>query len=116
MDSDQTRLQLVERYVALKDEQKAADKDEVIKRYKEERKARNAECKEILFALMQLVATDAVSDQVVVGDRIVERSTKAKVTVNAATVTVISVIFATTISVPYFTTIFSSSYSFHVDF
>ena len=86
MSTEATRLELVERYVALKDAQKAADKDEAIKRYKEERKARTAECKEIMFALMQLVATDAEEDQVVVGDRLVVRSTKAKVTVNAETV------------------------------
>jgi len=86
MSSEQTRLDLVERYVALKDAQKAADKDDAIQRYKSERKARTAECKELMFALMQLVATDAEEDQVVVGDRLVVRSTKAKVTVTAETV------------------------------
>ena len=72
--------ELVERYAELKRAQKEADKDEVIAEYKRMRKERTAEKKEIKAALMQLVATDAPVDEVVVGNRVVVRESKATVT------------------------------------
>ena len=72
--------ELVERYAELERTQKEADKDEAIVEYKRLRKERTAEKKEIKVSLMQLVATDAPVDEVVVGNRIVVRESKATVT------------------------------------
>jgi len=72
--------ELVERYAELETAQKEADQSEAIVEYKRLRKERTAEKKEIKVALMQLVATDAPVDEVVVGNRIVVRESKATVT------------------------------------
>lgn len=71
--------ELVERYAVLEQEQKTEDKEEQIVEYKKRRKERTAEKKEIKMALMQLVATEAPIDELIVGDRRIVRESKATV-------------------------------------
>jgi len=82
MASNATKEQcaeLMERLDEIKESQKSEDKDEAIVEYKKRRKERTAEKNEINMALMQLVATNAAVDEVVVGNRVIVRETKAMV-------------------------------------